>query len=292
MFSDLDETIKVLLVKAGGLDQAQIEVSFEIPNREWSAGIARPTINCYLFDIRENRELRQSGMQVERNGDGAPARRRAPLRLDMTYLITAWTRAVEDEHRLLWHALQTLMRFATLPEEHLQGALRGHGLPLHARLAQSDGVLKSPGEFWTALENQLKPSLSYTVTLAVDRAAIAAGPPVLTAFTGLRQIGAAGGPGDGEVRLGGVAQTPAGVPVAGAEVFVEGHGRPALTGDDGRFTLRVPGAGAYTLVARSGGSEVRRSLAVPAPDYTLTIDPAAPPPARARARRGGKGAQS
>jgi hypothetical protein len=284
MFSDLDETIKELLVKAGGLDPAQIDVSFEIPNREWSAGIARPTINCYLFDIRENRELRQSGMQVERNGEGAPARRRAPLRLDLTYLVTAWTRAVEDEHRLLWHALQTLMRFSTLPAEHLQGALRGHGLPLHARLAQGDGVLKSPGEFWTALENQLKPSLSYTVTIAVDRDTIAAGPPVLTAFTGLRQIEVAG-VGGGEVRFGGVARTPAGEPVAGAEIFVEGHGRPARTGADGRFTLRVPAAGAYTLVARAGGAESRTALTVPAADYSVVLDPSGPPPAR---RKGAK----
>lgn len=287
MFSDLDETIKAILVEAGGLDPTQIDVSFEIPNREWSAGIARPTINCYLFDIRENRELRQSGMQVERNGEGGPVRRRAPLRLDLTYLITAWTRAVEDEHRLLWHALQTLMRFATLPEEQLKGALRGHTLPLHARLAQGDGVLKSPGEFWTALENQLKPSLSYTVTLAVDRETLFAGPPVLTAYTGLRQLDVAG-QGSGEVRIGGVARTPAGEPVAGAEVFVDGHGRPAITDGEGRFTLRVPAAGPYTLVARAAGVAGRRALSVPAADYDITIAPESerPSPPRRRARSG------
>lgn len=287
MFSDLDETIKALLVQAGGLDPAQIEVSFEIPNREWSSGIAKPTLNCYLFDIRENRDLRQSGMQVERNGaNGAPARRRAPLRLDLTYLITAWTRAVEDEHRLLWHALRTLMRFANLPEEHLQGALKHHELPLHTKLAQSDSVLKSPGEFWTALENQLKPSLSYTVTIAVDRDTQPAGVPVLTAFVGLRQLEVAGASSN-DVRLGGVARTPAGTPVADAEVYVEGQGRPTLTDGEGRFTLRVPSAGAYTLVARAGSAAVRREVTVPAPDYSLTLEPSDPPKPRQRARRGG-----
>lgn len=286
MFSDLDETIKAILVKAGELDPAQIDISFEIPNREWSAGIARPTLNCYLFDIRENRDLRQSGMQVERNGEGSPVRRRAPLRLDLTYLITAWTRAVEDEHRLLWHALQTLMRFATLPEEYLQGALRGHSLPLHTRLAQGDSVLKSPGEFWTALENQLKPSLSYTVVLAVDRERVAAGPPVLTAYTGLRQLTLAGADG-GDVRFGGVVRTPAGDPLAGAEVSVEGHGRPVITDADGRFILRVPSAGPYAIVARAGETVVRQELSVPAADYSLIIDPSATT-SKPRARRSGK----
>jgi len=287
MFSDLDETIKAILVQAGGLDPTQIDVSFEIPNREWSGGIAKPTLNCYLFDIRENRELRQSGMQVERNGtNGAPARRRAPLRLDLTYLITAWTRAVEDEHRLLWHALRTLMRFATLPEQHLQGALKDHELPLHAKLAQADGVLKSPGEFWTALENHLKPSLSYTITIAVDRDTQPAGVPVLTAFVGLRQLEVAGAPSN-DVRLGGVARNQAGAPIADAEVFVEGQGRPTLTDTAGRFTLRVPSAGAYTLVARVGTTVARREVNVPAPDYTLTLEPSEPPAPRQRARRGG-----
>jgi hypothetical protein len=286
MFSDLDETIKQILVQAGGLDPAQIEVSFEIPNREWSASIAKPTLNCYLFDIRENRELRQSGMQVERNGTNSAARRRAPLRLDLTYLITAWTRAVEDEHRLLWHALRTLMRFATLPEEHLQGALQGHELPLHAKLAQADGVLKSPGEFWTALENQLKPSLSYTVTIAVDRDSVPAGAPVLSAFIDLRQLDVDSAP-SGDVRIGGTIQTPDGEPVRAAEVFVEGHGRPARTDDAGRFSLRVPSAGAYTLVAQAGSSAVRREVSVPAPDYSLTLAPDASPKPRQRARRGG-----
>jgi hypothetical protein len=287
MFSDLDETIKALLVQAGGLDPAQIEVSFEIPNREWSSGIAKPTINCYLFDIRENRELRQSGMQVERNGtNGTPARRRAPLRLDLTYLITAWTRAVEDEHRLLWHALRTLMRFSTLPVEHLQGTLKEHELPVHTKLAQADSVLKSPGEFWTALENQLKPSLSYTVTIAVDRDSMPAGAPVLTAFVSLRQLEVEGAPST-DVRVGGVARTPDGAPITDAEVFVEGHGRPTLTDGEGRFTLRVPGAGAYTLVARAGTALVRREVQVPAPDYSLTLEPSEPPKPRQRARRGG-----
>lgn len=270
MFSDLDETIRQILIKEGGLDPAEIEISFEIPNREWSAGISKPTINCYLFDIRENRELRQGGVQTERGGaNGATTRRRPPLRLDLTYLITAWTRAVEDEHRLLWHALRTLMRFTTLPGHLLQGELRGHALPVHTRLAQ-EGVLKSPGEFWTALENQLKPSLSYVATLAVDHASIPAGPPVFTFATRLRSLEIEGGGASG-TRLGGVVHDPSGAALAGVVVQVEGHGAPATTGPDGRFTLRVPGPGPYILVARSGETMTRQAVSVPAPEYSLTL---------------------
>lgn len=182
MLHELDESIRRLLVEEGRLDPAEVDVSFDLPNRDWSKGISKPTVNCYLFDIRENRELRHGGAFVERpSAKGAPgaARRRPPMFVALTYLVTAWTRAVEDEHRLLFHALATLMRFGVIPAEHLHGALREHALPVHAHVAQPDGVLKSPGEFWTALENHLKPSLGYVVTLALDHDRLPAGPPVL-----------------------------------------------------------------------------------------------------------------
>src|SRR5579859_636934 len=123
MISELDESIRHLLIKEGQLDPSEVDVSFDIPNREWSAGISKPTVNCYLFDIRENRDLRLHGAQMESMGTRNAARQRPAQRFDLTYLITAWTRAVEDEHRLLWHALQTLLRFESLPLEYLQGTL-------------------------------------------------------------------------------------------------------------------------------------------------------------------------
>jgi hypothetical protein len=159
---------------------ADVDVSFDLPNREWSGGISKPTLNCYLFDIRERRQLREEGWDLERRGTSSAARRRPPLHFEMTYLLTAWTRAVEDEHRLLWHVLRTMIRFPVLPAQHLQGVLSEYPWPISTSIAQTEGVLKSPGEFWSALENHLKPSLSFVVTLALDQEAELAGPPVLT----------------------------------------------------------------------------------------------------------------
>lgn len=187
MLSDLDESIRQILIKEGGFDPVDIDISFDIPNREWSGGISKPTLNCYLFDIHENLERRQQGMQTENRGTPMAVRRRAPFYYDLTYLVTAWTRMVEDEHRLLWHTLRTLVRFSVLPDEHIQGTLSDYGLPIHTRTAQPNGVLKSPGEFWGALGNHLKPSLAYVVTVALDRDAFMAGPPVLTTTVRLRQ---------------------------------------------------------------------------------------------------------
>ena len=267
MLSELDESIRQLLIEAGGFDPTEIDVSFDLPNREWSVGITKPTLNCYLFDIRENGELRQQGLQTEKgNGNGA-SRRRPRLFFDLTYLITAWTRAVEDEHRLLWHTLTTLVRFATLPAEHLQGRLRENDTPIYTRAAQPNSVLKSPGEFWTALENQLKPSLSYVVTLALDRDAFPSGPPVLTTSLKFFPETAPENP----LWFGGTVRDDAGLPIDGATVEVEGHAFQAITGVEGTFRLRLPAAGRYTLVTRHGGTTRRSEIDVPATTYDITL---------------------
>lgn len=286
MFSELDETIKTVLTKEGGFDPAEIDVSFEIPNREWSAGISRPTLNCYLFDIRENRELLQTGMQdLPSRSDRGVMRRRPPLRLDLTYLITAWTRQVEDEHRLLWHAFSTLFRFNILPEGHLQGVLRDQNLPIYASIAQADTVLKSPGDFWTALENQIKPSLSYVVTLAIERELLTAGQPISSRELRILRSGR-----DDEARdrgiiresaavvatayqIRGAVRDPAGDPIAGVYVALSGSARDGSTTDStGQFTLRNVPPGPLTIVATRDERELARlETEVPGKSYDIVL---------------------
>ena len=126
MIAELDETIRQLLLREGGLDPSDVDVSFDLPNREWSMGISKPTLNCYLFDIRENRELRQSGLAMVGSGTRAAVRIREPIRVSVTYLITAWTRQVEDEHRLIecsFHTQRVLeIRTRCLPVKGLAAA--------------------------------------------------------------------------------------------------------------------------------------------------------------------------
>ena len=65
---------------------------------------------------------------VERNGD-VYASRPPPLRVDCTYLTTAWSSKpaalkVEEEHRLLGLALPWLSRFPVIEDRFLQGKLQ------------------------------------------------------------------------------------------------------------------------------------------------------------------------
>lgn len=272
MIKDLDDTIEDLLVEDGGISRDVADIRFDIPNREWSSGISRPTLNCYLFDIRENLDLRQQGRMLEAKNGREAVRRQPALWFSLTYLITAWTRAVEDEHHLLWQTLLTLARFNALPAERLKGSLGQHEAPIYAAVARPDSVLKSPGEFWTALENQLKPSLSYTLTLSVDRAALAAGPPVSSLLLRMwhsAQPGerAAAQPPPGQelqqrLWIGGVVRDQAGAPVPDALVRVEGQPHQAVTDGGGFYRLGALAPSRYTLVASYAGVVERREVLV------------------------------
>lgn len=276
MLNDLDETIRQVLIKKGGLDLADVEIDFDIPNREWSGGVSKPTLNCYLFDIHERRLLREDGWRVEGRGGREAARRQPPLYFELNYLITAWTRGniVETEHHLLWTVLQTLVRYPLLKESRaeraddladeplrdcLAGELQRYPWPIPATVAQLEGVLKSPGEFWTALENQIKPSLSYVVTLAIDREAVPAGAPVLTTGIRMRLPEAAV---DGSFRLGDLFRVERGAALGGVVVQVEGRDVRAETDAEGLFTLGGLPPGRYQLVAPIGGETQRRWVVV------------------------------
>ena len=87
MIQDVDDTLRELLVQKAPIDTALIDIKFEMPNREWSDAVTKPTINLYLYYVRENHELRSSQRTLTRTDSGA-VERRAAVRMDLTYMIT------------------------------------------------------------------------------------------------------------------------------------------------------------------------------------------------------------
>ena len=65
MFADLDETIRLLLIRHVPLNLSEVDVSFDAPDREWSGRLSRPTVNCFLYDVRENEDLREAAEMVK-----------------------------------------------------------------------------------------------------------------------------------------------------------------------------------------------------------------------------------
>jgi hypothetical protein len=186
MIDDLDRTVEELLTRelAPALVE-QVDISFAAPDSDFPpSSVTLPAVDLFLYDVRENTELRSAAWIVERQFERKPngeiaeraIKQRSPVRVDCSYLITAWssesstTRAL-DEHRLLSEVMKVLLRHPTLPEVLLQGALKGQEPPLPATTLQP-GRLQSVGEFWQALGGKPKAALNYTVTIGVvpDRA--------------------------------------------------------------------------------------------------------------------------
>jgi|SRR6185295_14705097 len=163
---DVDATLKELLVQKMPLDVSAVDVSFEMPNRDWSGRVTKPTINLFLYDVRENHELRSNQHALVRNG-AVGSERRAPVRMDLTYLISAWTTDISDEHQLLGRVLTTLLRFPLLPDEALKGSLLTQPLPVQAWIAQPART-PNPWDFWGNMENRMKAALNFVLTASFE----------------------------------------------------------------------------------------------------------------------------
>jgi hypothetical protein len=186
MIDDLDKTLEQLLKRElPPALAAQVAVTFATPDDQFPpSSVTLPAVDLFLYDVRENRDLRSTAWLVERTSVGTATRQRAPVRVDCSYLITAWaspssTTPAQDEHRMLSEVLKALLRHPTLPAAALQGSLVGQEPPLPASVLQP-GLLQSVGEFWQALGGKPKAALHYTVTVGVMVGEpVEAGPPVV-----------------------------------------------------------------------------------------------------------------
>lgn len=173
MIDDLDRTLEALLRhELPPVLVEHVAISFASPDSEFPpAAVPLPAINLFLYDIRENRELRGADWMIERRGSGPAVRQRPPVRVDCAYLVTAWPSDAapnpsQDEHRLLGEVMKVLLRFPVIPEVLLQGSLQGQEPPLPAVTIQPS-ELQSWGDFWQAIGAKPKAALNYKVTIGV-----------------------------------------------------------------------------------------------------------------------------
>jgi len=180
MIQDVDESIRTL-IRQEGLGGSDVEVTLEAPTTEWSARRSAPTVDLYLYDIREELRRRSNGKIDVLDAEGRVTSRASPPRYyRLSYLATAWTQRPEDEHRLLSSILACLIRYERLPDHVLQGELEGQTLPIQLNTALPPAEDRAISDLWTALGGELKPSLDVTVIVPFDLGRHEhAGPPVL-----------------------------------------------------------------------------------------------------------------
>lgn len=280
MIEDLDEVLKQLLIRELPIRNGEVDIEFDQPRREWTARLSRPTINIYLYDIRENQKLRQTQpmWETERDLDGHATQRRKPVRIDVHYMMTVWAAEAEDEHRLLSRVLMVLFRFANLPEDLLPANLQVQGKQIPLMVAQYNDLSNST-DLWNVLDNEMRPAISLIVTLSLDPYA-----PLSVPLVRQREIrtGLASRPGshqfdDAEAAehfwtIGGQLKSQESVSSDRIRMTLVERGEEVVIQPDGRFAIGRMRAGAYTLEVAIGSKPARRyQIVVPAEDYLLEV---------------------
>ena len=270
--ADLDEALRTLLrreLERHGFEG--VEIAFDAPATDWSAKLTNPTVNLFLYDLRENiAQADTTPRDIRVNGHTFTAP--PPLRLEVTYSVTAWTKAVEDEHRLLSQVLAILFSHVQLPADLLEGRLAAAS-QLRAIETEVGRPKEEKADFWTSIGGQYKASIDFVVhTQIASGAAFVRGPEVRTQTVRTRIS-------DGPARtmtefhrIAGTVTDADGQPVADAWVAVPSAGLWTATGRDGRFRFDRIQPGSHSVIARTAtGGEAQAALDVPAGTVDLTI---------------------
>jgi len=278
MFQDLDSTIaKILNDPASPTKVANADVSFLTPDKNFAPGQA--TVDLFLYDVKENRELRDPTPILERKGNSF-IRKPPPLRMDCSYIVTTWSTKngaakVSEEHGLLGEALLWLTRFSTIPEKYWQGSMANPRqlYPPPTMIAQVDPN-KNAGEFWDALAIPPRPAFYLTVTIAMDLGIEESGPLVTTHSS---NVASSGDPArENWVQIGGSILDLNGLGIGNALVDVLDAGLRTTSGADGRYKfLRVPTGPRTIRVVAVGFQPKTQPLVVPGlpEQYDVTLTP-------------------
>ncbi len=179
MIHEVDAALRALIDRETGI--RDVEVVFDAPTREWAGRRNAPTVDVYLYDIREDLRRRERGVHNEYNADQTRivGRHLPPRHFKLSYLVTAWTQRPEDEHRLLSALLSAFLRFDALPAELLSGPLAEVGLPVPLTVGLPPPEDRGFADVWSALGGELKPSIDVVVSAPVDTGQrFPVGPPV------------------------------------------------------------------------------------------------------------------
>ena len=176
---EVDSALRALIERDAGI--RDVEVVFDAPTRDWAGRRTGPTIDIYLYDIREDLRRRERGVLNEYNQDQTRiiGRHLPPRHFKLSYLVTAWTQRPEDEHRLLSALLATFLRFEALPAELLDGPLAELELPVPLTVGLPPPEDRGFADVWSALGGELKPSIDVVVSAPINTGQqFDVGPPV------------------------------------------------------------------------------------------------------------------
>ncbi|MEH3055352.1 MAG: DUF4255 domain-containing protein [Patulibacter minatonensis] len=272
---DLDDAIGRLLERElAAVGIPSVRVVFEPPTREGTAGWPAPALNVFLYDVREAEFARDRGWHPSTNADGAATLQRGAMRIECSYVITAWTKSIRDEHRLLSQVMAILLAHPVLPAGDVAGdlLLGDPPVPVTTRIAR--GGPTDRASFWNAISGPFKVSLELGVTAVVQSVQEQLRGPAVTHARVAGRYGTIDEPDDAAgVTQGGTLAFRSGCSTDGAVIVVPAVGLAALVDRIGGFRLRGIPAGTYAAVVREvEGTAHPVQLTVPSARLEITID--------------------
>ena len=282
MIDDLSQTLRTILTRSGADPLKSAQIVFDRPADPFTP--QQTTVDLFLYDIREDVELRRNEPVFER-ANGRVITHAPPLRVACSYLVTAWPggetgdAAALLEQRLLSQTLQVLAGQPTIDPKFLQGSLKGQEPPLPLVTALVDPQ-KNLSEFWTALGNKLRPSLTVRATISVKDLMMPKTEPMVIIERLRSGVRSAAGEEsivpttlDEKFRIGGRISDASSRPVIAAAVTIVELGLTTHTDPDGRFVLGMAIGGDFTLQVKTDKAESTFPIKIPAPegDYDLQI---------------------
>jgi hypothetical protein len=184
--------------------------------------------------------------------------------------VTAWTKAVEDEHRLLSQVLAILFSHKRLPADVFDAARAGAQPPAETAVARPR---EDKSDFWNAIGGQYKVSIDYVVHLTIESgASFTRGPEVRTRTIHLRSSDAPRSTMEEFHGLGGTVRDAGGAPLAHAWVVMPDTGAWAATDLRGRFRIDRIRPGMHRVLVRTpGGEETGTTVSVPGAAVDVVI---------------------
>jgi hypothetical protein len=260
--ADLDEALRTLLKRELNKHGFEgVEVAFDAPAKEWSGKLTGPTVDLFLYDMRESLD-RASASPSERRSNGNAVISDPPLQLELTYAVTAWTKAVQDEHRLLSQVLAILYSYSSVPSD----VIAENATATLARAQTSVGrPREEKADFWTSVGGQYKASIDYVVQIVIESGAtFVRGPEVRTTTIRTLQTDNPRSTLEELHRVAGTVTDTEGATLSGAWVALPDSGRWAATDRDGHFMFARVAPGTHQVVARTAdGREATGTIAVP-----------------------------
>jgi hypothetical protein len=296
MFNVLDAALKGILESADApVLVRDADISFDRPSDTFNHDTTK--IGLFLYDIRENTELRSSEPFIER-ANGVATIKKPPIRLACSYLVTTWAgtvltgeEAILKQHELLGAVLKVFSSIPTIPASlMMQGELATQPYPIPLATLQGD-LTRSPAEFWSALGGKLRPSFTLTATIAL----MSSEAPVSAHLVSTSKLVVASKKPDipekdGKLeevvfQIGGRAtESGSGKLISGVAIALPALSRSTETDAQGQFSFSGIPAGTYELRFTKAGYEIE-TLSVQVPggtptafDIELTVVPPPGPP--------------